>query len=107
MGSKVSWTEAQARELAENFGLRVTTTGKTGTLKQLMVGKLLVQHNSHTSGAAGWMVGDVRVGYKGEAMAVAAYAQSFVTYPPFDPRDSMGRAFNKIRAAQPELRAAA
>lgn len=102
-----TFSEKVAHDIAGACGLRVSDTAKTGTLRQMMVGKLVVQHDSHYHGADGWKVGCVHVGHKGDAMAVAAYVQSIYHDSPFTPGTRMAHAFNEIRKARPELRAMA
>jgi hypothetical protein len=97
MASRVDFSEKTARQIAGDFGLRATKIGKTGTLRQMMVGDLLVQHDAHYGGAATWRVGNVRVGYIGDAIAVAVYAQSCWHDTPFAPGGGLTRAFYEVR----------
>jgi hypothetical protein len=85
MGSKVDISEAAATAYAKARGLRVTTTGTTGTLKQLVVGYTLVQYDTRWGGCACWRVGSEprSGGYKGEAVARAAAVQLGLTYSDF------------------------
>ena len=75
MGSRVRVTEAEGIALAKSAGLNVTNTSKIGTVKQLLVGKVLVQYDKKWGGCACWRANNVRVGYKGEAIAEAVKMQ--------------------------------